>query len=242
MMNFIRFIWITLWMVLLTLLLFLPIVIAAIFSRSGNLSFNIQRLWPFIFSRISFVKIIVKGKEKIRKGESYVIVSNHQSHYDPIAIINALPIQFRWVIKKELLKIPLFGYALYASKHIFVDRSNKELAIASIQKGFKRLSPGVSVLFFAEGTRSPDGEIKEFKKGAFVAAINNSMPILPLTINGSRKVLSKHSLSVEPGKIEVVVNDPIETKSCTIDDLEKVMQKTRDSIISSFNSLYPEIN
>lgn len=240
MMNFIRFVWIIFWMVLLTLLLFIPIVITGIFSRTGNLSFNIQRLWPLVFSRVSFVKIIVKGKEKIKKRESYVIVSNHQSHYDTIAIINALPIQFRWVIKKELLRIPLFGYALYASKHIFVDRSNKELAIASIQKGFKRLAPGVSVLFFAEGTRSPDGEIKEFKKGAFVAAINNAITILPVTVNGSRKILSKHNLWVKPGKIEVVVNDPIVTKDCTIDDLEKVMQKTRDSIVASFNPLYPE--
>ena len=240
MINFIMSVWIIFWMVALTLLVFFPIIIASIFSRTGNLAFTIQKLWPWVFSRISFVKIELKGKEKIKKGESYVIVSNHQSHYDTIAIINALPMQFRWVIKKELLKIPLFGYALYASKHIFIDRSDRYAAVASIQRGFERLPRGASVLFFAEGTRSPDGEIKQFKKGAFVAAINNGIHILPVTVNGSRKVLSKHSLSVTPGRIEVVIDDPIDTKNYNIDDLEKLMGKARDSIISNFNPLYPE--
>jgi 1-acyl-sn-glycerol-3-phosphate acyltransferase len=103
-----------------------------------------------------------------------------------------------------------------------------------------RLPRGVSVLFFSEGTRSPDGNIQEFKKGGFVTAIQQGLPILPVTVNGSRKVLPKGSMVFYPGPIEVVVGDPIETKNYTADRLGELVKMTRDTIISNLNLDYPE--
>jgi len=219
----------------MTILLFIPIITAALFSRTGNLAFNISKIWAIAIKRALFVKTTIVGKEKIQKGVPYVIISNHQSHIDIPAIITQLGIQFRWIIKKELLFIPLFGYALYASRNVFIKRSDRSQTIKSIQNGLKRLPIGVGLLFFAEGTRSPDGKIHSFKKGAFVTALEAKLPILPITINGSRKVLPKGSVIFSPGLIEVVVGDPIDSTNYSYDKLEELIEKTRKTIVNSFS-------
>jgi 1-acyl-sn-glycerol-3-phosphate acyltransferase len=129
--------------------------------------------------------------------------------------------------------VPLFGPALYASRNIFIDRSNPEKARESIRKGLDRLPAGVSVMFFAEGTRSSDGRLQEFKKGAFNVALEKNFPILPVTVNGSRYVLPKKSIVFNPGRIRVVVGDPIDTHGYTHDSMADLMAKTRAAIQSN---------
>ncbi len=166
-------IWVCVWAIIATLVLFIPITMAAFLSKTGNLAFSISKLWAYIMLFVTGVRPKIQGKEKIKAGQSYIIISNHQSHFDILALVTKLGIQFRWVIKKELRKIPLFGYALWASKNIFIDRSDAKQSIGSITEGLKRLPKGASVMFFAEGTRSTDGEIHAFKKGGFVMAVEN---------------------------------------------------------------------
>ena len=228
--------WLSFWAILATVLLFFPVMISALLSSTGNLPFSISRVWAWIMFKAIACRVSIRGRERIRKGQSYVIVSNHQSQVDILALVTCLGIQFRWVIKKELLKLPLFGYALYASRNIFIDRSNPDQAMKSVRQGMERLPPGTSVLFFAEGTRSPDGRIQEFKKGAFVAALEAGLPILPVTVNGSRKILPKRSLAFQPGRVEVVVGGPISPQGFSRDHLDELVGKTRDVIISQFVS------
>jgi 1-acyl-sn-glycerol-3-phosphate acyltransferase len=185
---------------------------------------------------------VIEGKERIKKGQAYVIIANHQSHFDTLALVTTIGVQCRMVAKKELLKFPLFGYAIYAGRHIFVDRSDREAAIRSIREGMNRLPRGVSVVFFAEGSRSPDGVVGRFKKGGFFAAIDSGLPILPVAINGSRSVLAKGSMVFYPGRIEVVVGDPIETHGLRADDVEDLVKMTRDRIISQSAIDHPESN
>ena len=116
----------------------------------------------------------------------------------------------------------------------FIDRSNTKESIESINRGMKRLPKGTSIMVFAEGTRSPDGKIHPFKKGGFVLAIDYGLPILPITINGSRKVLPKGSVVFTPGEIDVIVGDPIDTKGYTRESLPELMERTRQVIVSSF--------
>ena len=235
-----KVLWISTWATLATLLLFVPMTMAALMSSTGNLAFTLSKLWAWIMLTVTNIHPQIRNREKIQKGQSYIIISNHQSEYDILALVTRLGIQFRWIIKKELLKAPLFGYALYAARNIFIDRSNTEQAIKSIHQGIDRLPPGVSVMFFAEGTRSPDGRIQEFKKGGFIMALEKGLPILPITVNGSRKVLPKKSLVFRPGPIEVVVADPFVTTSYTRDQLPELMDRTRQVIISNFKPDYPE--
>lgn len=232
--------WVFFWAGILTFLLFIPIIVSAFLSATGNLAFSFTRIWAWAMLKLTRIRPKIIGKENIIKNQSYVIIANHQSHFDAPALILTLGIQFRWIAKKELLKIPLFGYALYTSRNIFIDRSDRNEAMKSIRDGIKRLPQGVSILFFAEGTRSPDGMIQEFKKGGFITAIDHGFPILPVTVNGSRKILPKKSLVFRSGQIEIVVDNPIPTKDYTLDKLEELIQKTKDIIVSNFNPHYPE--
>ncbi len=205
-----------------------------VFQSHGKLAFNLTQLWAWIMLKVTFVRVVTRGRDKIQRDRSYIIIANHASVYDILALVTGLRIQYRWVIKKEILKIPLFGYALYASRNIFIDRGDPSRAIKSIQRGLSRLPRGVSVLFFAEGTRSPDGRIQPFKKGGFVMAVEKHLPILPVTINGSRGILPKKSVAFHPGTVEVVVGDPIETHEVDRDHLEDLMEKTRNVIIAQY--------
>ncbi|MBN1613672.1 MAG: 1-acyl-sn-glycerol-3-phosphate acyltransferase [Deltaproteobacteria bacterium] len=238
-MGIIKIVWVCSWAALATAVLFLPMTIAAFLGSTGNAAFNVSKVWAHVMLIVTGVRTEIRGREKIEAGRSYIIISNHQSLFDIPALVTRLGIQFRWVIKKELLKVPLFGYALWASKNIFIDRSDRGQAVESIREGLKRLPPGVSVMVFAEGTRSPDGAIRPFKKGGFVIAIDNGLPILPVTVNGSRRVLPKGSMAYSSGSIEVVVGDPIDTGDQGREGLEIVMQRTRDAIIANFNPGYP---
>jgi len=221
---------------LATVLLFLPITVCAILSSTGNLAFSISKLWARFMLLTTGVKVKTRGRDRITSGRSYIIISNHQSDYDILALVTGLGIQFRWIIKKELRSVPLFGYALYASRNIFIDRSDPASAIVSIHKGMDRLPPGASVMFFAEGTRSLDGKIQPFKKGGFVMALEKGIPVLPVTVNGSRRILPKRSLVFNPGTIEVVVGKPIETKGYSKETLPELMDRTRQVIISQYTS------
>jgi 1-acyl-sn-glycerol-3-phosphate acyltransferase len=231
--RYIKIVWIYFWAITMTLILFVPMMLASLLSTTGNLAFSISKIWARVMLMASNARVEIIGKDKIKKGQSYVIISNHQSVFDILAIVTSLGIQYRWTIKKEVLKIPLFGHALYASRNIFIDRSNPERARESIRKGLDRLPAGVSVIFFAEGTRSHDGRLRDFKKGGFVVALERNFPILPLTVNGSRNVLPKGSIVFKPGRISVVVGDPIETRGFTQDTMDKLIARTRDVIQSN---------
>lgn len=228
--NLFKFIWLFFWASFMSVVLFIPMTVAAIFSVTGNLAFNISKLWAWTMLIVAGVRVHIKGRETIKEGMQYVIISNHQSQYDILALVTSLNIQFRWVIKKELLYVPLFGWALYAAKNVFIDRSNREKAIASINKAVNRLPQGVSLLVFAEGTRSKDGTLQKFKKGGFTIAIERKMPILPVIVNGSRAILPKGSLIFHSGNIEVVVCEPIPADQYTHETIEDLINKTHNVI------------
>lgn len=232
--------WISFWAGAALLVLFIPITFAAMLSSTGNLAFSLSKIWAWTMLRVTNVHPAIRGSEKIVKGRSYIIISNHQSDYDILALVTKLGIQFRWIIKKELREVPLFGYALYVSRNIFIDRSDRGQAVGSIREGLERLPKGVSVMFFAEGTRSVDGRIQPFKKGGFIMALEKGIPILPVTVNGSRRVLPKKSLVFRPGPIEVVVGDPIETSGYTKEQLPEIMERTRGIIVAQYNPDYPD--
>lgn len=237
--NVLKIIWLSIWLIIATVIFFFPITITSFTSSTGNLPFTISRAWAWTILFVTGVRPKVRGKENINQNQSYIIISNHQSHFDILALVTQLGMQFRWIIKKELRSIPLFGYALYVSRNVFIDRSDHERAVQSIRDGVKRLPSGVSLMFFAEGTRSPDGQIHHFKKGGFVTAIETGLPILPVTVNGSRKILPKKSIIFTPGSVELVVDNPIDPSGFNIEDIDSLINHTRNTIMSNFNPEYP---
>jgi 1-acyl-sn-glycerol-3-phosphate acyltransferase len=125
-------------------------------------------------------------------------------------LVQSLPeIQLRWIAKKELLWVPFFGWAMWAGKHIIVDRGDSTGALGSLKKAAARIASGISVVVFPEGTRSPDGRLLPFKRGGFLLAAKTGVSIVPLTINGSGRILPKGDWRLRSGIVEVHVSDPI---------------------------------
>lgn len=233
--------WIVFWWASASVVLWVPITLSGFFSKTGNLAFRFCQLWVWVGKSIAFLTFEKKGNVNVDPSKSYVVISNHQSFFDIPALMLSLGIQFRWVIKKEFIYVPLFGWALYMAKHVFIDRSQPKKSIKSMNDAVKRLPKGVSVTVFAEGTRSDDGSLKEFKSGGFLTAIAAGLPILPVTINGSwRTMPNKRSLSFHPGKIQVVIGDPIETTGYSRQNLTELVDKTRDAVMSNLNPEYPK--
>jgi len=188
------------------------------------------------------VSASIHGADKALPGTSYIVTPNHQSQVDILALMVTLPTRFRWVIKKELVKIPLFGWGLARTGAVSLDRSNPREALKTLQEGSGKLTGGWSLLIYPEGTRSPDGNLLPFKKGAFVLAANTGIPILPVTVNGAAKILPKKSLAVRPGHISITIGDPIPTDGLQDADVPVLMEKTRDAIAKHLDPEYDPFN
>jgi 1-acyl-sn-glycerol-3-phosphate acyltransferase len=192
-------------------------------------------LWSRINCFFTPMTVNVIGAENIEPGTSYVVTSNHQSHYDIYVLYGWLGVDFKWVMKKELEKVPVLGFACKVLGHIYIDRSDTKKAVESINAAKTKIVNGTSVLFFPEGTRSPDGEITPFKKGAFKFAIDLGIPILPVTINGTKKVLPKGSLDLMPGGATMIIHKPISVKDYHEKNMNELMDKTRMIINTSLD-------
>ncbi|MDX1599393.1 MAG: lysophospholipid acyltransferase family protein [Marinobacter sp.] len=227
MLRFLKATWILFWAALLTLLLFFPIVIAALLGKRGDAAFHGTQVFAWIILKVTGIRLVVTGRENIEPGQRYVILSNHASYLDPPALVLALGLQYRWVIKKELRKVPLFGLALETSRNLFIDRSKGSDALESIKRGVAQLPDGTGILLFPEGTRSLDGHLLPFKKGGFVIARDGKLPILPVTIRGSHDRLPKGTAAFSPGVIEIVIHPPVTASDKSVDGL---MEEVRGTI------------
>ncbi len=219
-------IWIFSWAILLTLLLFLPIVIAALAGKRGDAAFHGTQIFAWVILKVCGIRLVVRGREHIKPSQRYVILSNHASYFDPPALVLALGLQYRWVIKKELRKVPLFGLALETSRNLFIDRARGSDALESIKQGVAQLPDGTGILMFPEGTRSWDGQLLPFKKGGFVIARDGQLPILPITVRGSHDRLPKGQAAFTPGVIEIVIHSPVATADRDLDSLRDQVRGT----------------
>lgn len=169
------------------------------------------RYWGRILCRIAGVRVRVEGIEHLDANKTYIFAGNHCSQYDIFAFQGYFPHDFRWIAKKELFRIPLFGQAMHRAGYIPIDRSHGRQALKSLDEAAQRIASGSSVLIFPEGTRSSDGVLREFKAGAVLLAIKAGVEIVPLGINGSQKVLAKGAFLPRPGEIVLRIGTPMPT-------------------------------
>jgi 1-acyl-sn-glycerol-3-phosphate acyltransferase len=174
-------------------------------------AYDLSRFWALVNLRVSGVGVHSIRRTALDARRPYVFMSNHASHFDALAVVAALPeFQLRWVAKRELLDIPIFGWALRRAGHIIIDRSNPEQAVASLRAAKSIMDTGVSVVIFPEGTREEhDHELLPLKKGGFMLAIETGTPIVPLAVRGSRAVLPRDDWRIQSGIMDVVVGEPI---------------------------------
>ena len=212
-------------------------IITAILTLIGSPLFSHQwwgyyppRIWAKCWCILMFVKVEVRNRELIDADSAYVFVANHQGAYDIFAIYGYLNHNFKWMMKKSLQNIPFVGLACIAAGHILVDRSSPSAIAKTMDTARKRLANGMSLVIFPEGSRSNDGKIKPFKRGAFKLAIDFDRPLVPISIDGSYNVLRKKSLGINPGKVILTIHHPINPKSA---DMESIIQTSFDAIKSS---------
>jgi len=199
-------------------------------SRSGNTSHRIGRLWARILLFVSGVKVKVEGLHNINPSEPYVFAANHQSQFDIFTLLGYLPIQFRWLAKRELFRIPLLGAGMKGAGYIPIDRSNRKEAFKSIDLAAAKVREGTSIVIFPEGTRSLDGKLQSFKKGGFHLAIKSGRPIVPVSISGAFSILPKKGFKIRPRTVQVYVGEPIPTANVTARDRSWLISEVRRRI------------
>jgi 1-acyl-sn-glycerol-3-phosphate acyltransferase len=232
----IRTVYIAIWVVFATLVCGIVVIVLSFFIRSGNFMHKIARFWGKSILVVSRIKITVKGLSNIDPSSPYIYMPNHQSNFDIPVLLGHLTVQFRWLAKMELFKIPVFGRAMRNVGYISIDRSNRQSAFESLKVAADKIKSGVSVLIFPEGTRSRDGKIRPFKKGGFVMAIDSGVPIVPVVITGTRAIMPKGRFRVYPGHVSMVIHKPIETATYTRETKEALMENVRRVICNNFEN------
>jgi 1-acyl-sn-glycerol-3-phosphate acyltransferase len=195
-------------------------------DRPGGLYDREPRDWAHHLLRATGLPVEVSGLERLERDRPYVFAANHASFVDIWVLLGRLPGSLRFVAKRELFSIPVFGRALRATGQVAVDRQHLEAATQSYEEAAREVRSGRSVIVFVEGTRSRTGRLQEFKKGAFVLAIAAGVPLVPVYLRGSHRVLPRGSLWLRRGPVRLVIGEPLPTEGLTYDDRDDLLART----------------
>lgn len=209
-----------------TLVLGLVMILFCPLDPTRRLFHHLARFWSGALCGGFGVRIQVDGMEHVDPKRPAIFVANHQSLLDPPVLFFAIPANVRVIAKRSILLVPIFGQALWAAGIIFINRKDRRNAIASMNRAAARIRGGLSVLIFAEGTRSHDGHLLPMKKGAFVLAIEAGVPVQPVVVRGTRDLLPRGSLFPRPGTVRVTYLPAMATDNMTYDDRHRLMEST----------------
>jgi 1-acyl-sn-glycerol-3-phosphate acyltransferase len=212
-------------------------LVSTLFDRGGDTAHRCARAWAWMILKTTGVGVRVTGLEKLDRTRSYVFAANHQSIYDIPILFTALPFQIRIVAKESLGRIPFLGWHLRLAGHLLVDRSKPGAGV--VKKMANLVSERHSLIVFPEGTRSPDGAVQRFKGGSFILALDAEVPVVPISIAGSRHVMTKGQLTVHPGTVPVTVHDPIETRGVPRDGVRDFAERVREIIRAGADERLP---
>ncbi len=191
-------------------------------TRNPRSVWNLTPTWAHGVAKSWGLSVITHGAEHLDPNRPYVVMSNHQSYADIIALYLGLPIQPGFVAKQEIRKVPFLGKAMEASGHVFINRSKRRDAIKTMARAAEEVRKGKTLVIFPEGTRSESETVAEFKKGAFYLAREAKVPIAPVGIRGSNRIIRKGSLRIRPGTVHVHIGPPIsadEIQALSVTDL-----------------------
>ena len=199
--------------------------------RFGDFAERATAGWAALILWGSRVKVVVRHAEQLGTGRGQILVSNHQSWFDVFSLAAGLPVRFSFVGKKELSRIPFLGHAWEKVGHVAIDRDDHQSALTSLQAVDGQVrGGGRTIIMFPEGTRSPTGELTRFKKGAFVMAIKAQVPVVPVAVFGTRRVMKKGSWKISPGTVTIRVGRPIETTGLSLRDRDRLSKQARAAI------------
>jgi 1-acyl-sn-glycerol-3-phosphate acyltransferase len=229
-----------LWAPIANLLWYLYTVVMALlslalwpFDRTGELQHWCARWWCRLVAWTIFARIHVHGVEHVRPGRPYVYMANHASLIDTPALFAYLPYQFRIMAKKSLFNVPFMGWHLRTAGHFPIDHGNPRKTAVSLRQVVEGVKGGRSLAVFPEGRRTDDGQLQAFQAGAFKIALRAGVPIVPVTIRGTFAMLPRTSLAPRPGRVDVLISEPIETTDYSEKTLPALIERTRAAIAAN---------
>jgi 1-acyl-sn-glycerol-3-phosphate acyltransferase len=200
------------------------------FDRTGEMQHWCARWWCRLVAWTIFARIRLQGADRVEPGRAYVYMANHASLIDTPALFAYLPYQFRIMAKKSLFYVPFMGWHLWTAGHFPIDRSNPRKTATSLRRVIDGVKRGRSLAVFPEGRRTDDGTLQTFFPGAFKIALKAGVPIVPVTIRGTFHLLPRTTLAPRPGRVDVILSDPIDTTGYTEKTLPELIQRTKDAI------------
>jgi len=222
--------------VILSIILGTIAIILGIFDKSGNKSHKVAALWSRLICRWNGIKVEITGTENILVNQPQIFIANHQSYYDIFALAGYLAVQLRWVSKAVLFRIPFMGWGMSAAGYIPVERNNRKQSYQAFLNTLEAIKAGSSVVVFPEGTRSEDGNIGVFKKGSQLLAQRAKVPMVPVTIVGTRDIIRKGSMLIHPKVVQIIISPRITLDGDDAKKGDEILQEIRNIICENFKT------
>jgi 1-acyl-sn-glycerol-3-phosphate acyltransferase len=210
-------------------------IVSSLFDRRGYFAHGCARAWSWLILATTGVLVDVVGLERLERGRTYVFIANHQSIYDIPVIFAAIPWQLRIIAKESLGRMPFLGWHLRRTGHLLVDRRHPDRS-GILRRWRELVGEGLSLIVFPEGTRSADGRVGPFKAGSFLLAVEARLPIVPLTVEGSRFVMMKGQLTTRPGRVRLTVHTPVETTTVRAGNARALAERVRETVVAGLSS------
>ena len=229
------------WTVLATVVLGSICIFTGYFSKTGNVPHLVARFWANTILFVSGIKVRIEGLEHLLLDRPVIYMVNHQSNFDIPVLLGRLPVQFRWLAKAELFRIPILGRGMSGSGYISIDRSNRKSAMQSLTRAAETIRNGTSVLIFPEGTRSVDGNLLPFKKGGFVLTVDAGVTVIPMIICGTWPIMPKNRLRIRPRPVTLTILPAVDTSAFnrkTKDDLMNLIYKMMSEAIEKERGIH----
>lgn len=203
----------------------------SLFDKTGSrVHFYAAVPWAKAILKVCGIRVRVDGLENVNPDMARIYMTNHQSYFDIFILLACLPVDFKFIFKQELMKVPLLGITMRRAKYISIERENPRKAVQSMNEAARRIREGASVVIFPEGTRSVDGRLQSFKRGGFNLALKSGCDIVPVSIRNSYRIVPKGSLMINKGVVDFQIGKPISTRGFTKRDITLLMERVRDAM------------
>jgi 1-acyl-sn-glycerol-3-phosphate acyltransferase len=238
--NMLRFVFLNFFIAIHTLVFGTYGILLALFGSSARfVHFYCAVPWAKAILKVCGVQVEMSGFEHIRGSMPRIYMANHCSYFDIFALLSALPVDFKFIVKQELMAIPIFGHAMKRAGYIGIEREEPRKALKSMHEAAERIRNGASVLIFPEGTRSDDGKLQPFKPGGFHLALKSGCDIVPIAITGSHQIVPKGSWNIRKGEIRLNVGEAIPLKGQSRKNMTQVMDRVREAMVVHMGDLAP---
>jgi len=216
----------------LTVLFGLPSIFAALIPPRGDWFLRFARGWARSVLAVAGISVRVLHGDRIERGRSFVVVANHESFCDILVLLATLPMQVRFLAKRSVFRVPVLGWSIAAAGFVPVDREDRSRGAATVEAALRRLEGGRSLVIFPEETRTRTGDMLPFKRGAALLAIKSGLPILPIGLAGTFRVLPRGTKVITPGPVVMAVGKPIEVSGRSVREREALTQVAREEVES----------